>query len=134
MIFTTFPTLLVASAASGIALAPRIVIGDICGVAEWVLGHSVWTHELADDDVFQRMSDAIRRQMPDMPSRGAMSQESATWQQLAADLVTRHGETVSLARGAGVRGESPLASLMRLVPGADVIAVTPPAEGSGDDD
>lgn len=121
-----FPTLVVASASSGVGLAERLRFSDIQEVAEWVLGYSVWTHELADKALCEMLTAAIRRQLPDMPGADIEGLDAGGWIALGLAAVERYGEIVSLKRGDGQRGESPLASLQRLAPDAAITVVEVP--------
>jgi len=40
--------------------------GDMHELVEWVLGHPVWTHELADKGFFARLQEAVFAQHPDL--------------------------------------------------------------------
>lgn len=120
-----FDTLIVGSASSGYMLKNRASIGALQAVAEWALGHPVWTHELADKALWLRMSEAIRTHLPDMPAPLG-DDEKPDWQALGASLIERYGETVSLPRGSQERTEGPIESLQRLAPGKPVIGVVVP--------
>ena len=120
-----FDTLIVGSASCGIGLKQGMSYSDMGAVAEWVLGHSVWTHELADNALWHRMTEAIRAHLPDMPGHFEDG-EKPDWKAIGAALIKRYGETVSLPRGQQERTEGPMESLQRLAPGKPVIGVVVP--------
>jgi len=117
-----FDTLIVGSASSGVALKQGMSYGDMGEITEWVLGHPVWTHELADKALWTRMSEAIRAHLPDMPAPHEDG-EGPDWQAVGAALIERYGETVSLPRGQQERTEGPMESIQRIFPGKPVIGV-----------
>ena len=119
-----FDTLIIGSLTCGCTLRGG-PFGDLHEAAEWVMGHSIWTHEFADKALWLRMSDAIRAHLPDMPAPYEDG-EKPDWKAVGAALIDRYGETVSLPRGQQERTEGPMESLQRLAPGKPVIGVVVP--------
>lgn len=118
----TFPTLAVATAATGIGLG-KCSYSDMMEIIGFVLGHPVWTHELADRAMNARAEAAIRAQLPNLPSNELASDD---WQKAATAATEAYGETVTLTEGSGERHESPVDSLARLTGRPeDIIVVTP---------
>ena len=117
----TFNTLVVATAATGVGLG-QCSYSDVMRVGEFVLGHPVWTHELADKGTTSRIEAAIRAQLPNLPSRELAHED---WQKAATAATEAYGETVTLTEGTGERTENPVDSLARLTGRPeDIIVVT----------
>lgn len=112
----TFPTLHVASAATGIMLADGMTISIMHQISEFAVGHKIWTHELADGAMTRRIHAAINSQLPGLPTR---AEASADWKSAAAKATAVYGETVELVRGKLERAEGPMTSLAR------IMAITP---------
>jgi len=105
-----FPTLTVATAVTGIGLG-QCSYSDVMEVIGFVIGHSIFTHELADREQNARAEAAIRAQLPNLPS-GELARKD--WQGAAAAAVAAYGDTVTLTEGTAARTESPIDSLARL--------------------
>jgi hypothetical protein len=116
-----FPTLLVGSATSGVVLGKGLSASNIQELAEWALGHPVWTHELADRKVWQRLSDRLVKQFPQLPVRGDDAVED--WKALGAKLVREMGETLAIRKGSDERTEDPISSLQRLAPDKPIVVI-----------
>lgn len=114
-----FPTLLVASAASGIALC-SCTYSDMMRVMSWGLGYSVFTHELAHEPTIMEFRALIEEQFPDLSKKPECSEN---WEAAAARAVERYGETISLRHGSTTRRESPIATLSAMVPAEKIIVV-----------
>lgn len=99
--------------------------GDIHECAEYVAGHPIWTHELADEAVWTRLRAAILAQHPDLAEMDAIAEGTTpdNVHEKAAALLARYPDLITLARGGGERTESPLESLARIAPDKPVIAV-----------
>lgn len=99
-------------------------------LAEHVLGHSVWTHEFADEQLVQRMAVAVFRQHPALRDAEAFDvsiKKEKLDEYLAAYVaraVTRYGAFLDIERGTDQRTESPLVSGQRLMDGRPVIGVS----------
>ena len=88
---------------------------------EHVLGHPVWTHELADKAVWKAATTNIVAAHPKFPTS-----KPADWQALAEELVVRYPDGVTLPRGTGFRRADPLTTL-REIAGTEtrVVVVAP---------
>ena len=115
----TFATLAVATAATGIGLG-GCSYADVAQINGFVLGHPVWTHELADRAMNAKAEAAIRAQLPNLPSRELARED---WQKAAAAATEAYGATVTLRKGNGERTEGPVESLARLTGRPDDIIV-----------
>ena len=107
----TFKTLMVASAATGVGLGTGMSYSDMQEVSSFALGYPIWTHELGDKVTTARVKEAIRSQLPNLPTSEAAHED---YQQAAADALAAYGETVELTEGSMTRGESPIDSLARM--------------------
>lgn len=108
----TLRTLDVASAITGIVLAEGISFSRIHEASEALLGHPVWTHEFADEDIRSRITAAGLALFPEMPTREAARTDfvKAAQQALAA-----YGETIDVPIVKSERSESPIDSLARVM-------------------
>ncbi len=118
----TFPTATVLSLAAG----HRFGVGsfsDIHAAAEFVMGHSIWTHEFAERVLWDSLRAAVLSQYPVL---GDLHKEDVT-PDTAANVrehwEARLGSSLTLKRGDYERAESPLDSLARIAPNTPVIAV-----------
>lgn len=119
----TFPTLAVATAATGIGLG-KCSYSDVQQIIGFALGHSIFTHELADRSQNDRAEAAIRAQLPKLPSRELASKD---WQAAADAALAAYGDTVTITEGTEARTENPVSSLARLSGRpADIIVVEVP--------
>lgn len=99
-----FPTLIVASALTGIGLC-KSSFDEIQEIADHLLGYEIWTHELMNDEI----KDAYRaegfKQFPQMPTRQEALED---WQVAAAQAILTYGETVNVVRGDHKRTKGPV--------------------------
>lgn len=103
----SFSPLTLASLTTGIVM---IEWGKVAEVAEWLVGHPIWTHEyLALTDELKRLA---LEQYP------ALTVDVGDSWEVCRDRVLAHfGETVEVARGGGVRTETPIATAVRALGG-----------------
>lgn len=107
----SFPTLNVASCACGIMLTDGLTYADMAEIAEFAMGHPIWTHELGDSKTMGRVRDSILGEFPQLPTK---EEAEASWR-VAADRATKaYGETIELERGTQTRAEHPIDSLHRM--------------------
>lgn len=118
-----FPTLVVASTLTGIALAHMRGIGPMHECAEWLFGGPVWTHELVHGPTQDVYVEEGYRQFPNLPRRDEAEKD---WQAAASKATAAYGPTVNVVRGSDGRRESPLATLRAVAPHAEVIPVIVP--------
>lgn len=116
-----FPTLVVASAITGVGLC-HIPNGysKMMEVASHLLGTPVWLHELAHGPTQDAYSEEGYRQFPDMPTK---AEAKADWQAAAAKALAAYGETVTVRQGTAVRLESPVQTLKAMVSPDKIITV-----------
>jgi hypothetical protein len=115
----TFPSLHVATAATGIGLVNGMSFSQVHEIYEYVLGHPVWTHEIP------RYSEQVRqllsKQFPEMPSR---ADAEADWATAGDAMLVAYGPHVEVKAGTGERTESPLDTLREVAGNKPVIVVT----------
>lgn len=112
----TFPIEVVLSARTGVMMAPNF--GAIHELIEHVLGHPVWTHELASDLLWMHAAAAIDDQIPCMqgiqpprPAEKLIGEEYRAWiRPWLAEQAERFGCEVVLRRGSNRRTTDPLSS------------------------
>jgi hypothetical protein len=61
-----FPTAVIASLSSGIALCK---FSEIHEAAEYLMGHPIWTHHFASKDLWKAMQLKVLEQCPGMPTQ-----------------------------------------------------------------
>lgn len=90
----------------------RICMGDF-GVAqelaEWVMGHPVWTHELLS--LAKPIKEELERQFPDLPTEA----NKDNWKEVLATAIETHGEHLEVIQGSAERTQNPIESLVALV-------------------
>lgn len=114
-----FPSLAIASAATGICMADGMNVSKFQEIYDFVLGHPIWTHELPGygPEVYR----LLREQFPLMPTREAAE---ADWKAAANAMTVAYGNEVSVRPGFGERTRSPLETLKEMVPEENIIVVT----------
>lgn len=70
--------------------------------AEWIMGHSVWTHQFPT--LLPKIREAVLAQFPDMPTESAEGQHEAVRDAVRA----RYGDAVEVVRGNGGTAIGPL--------------------------
>ena len=107
----------VLGAATGRVLAER-GFGDIHEVAEFVIGHPIWTHEFADAVLVEQLRDTILLQCPGMRAAVANA-TTVTDAETAEAFVNRwapvYGRTVTLIQGTNERAVSPVDTLRDII-------------------
>ena len=115
-----FPTLVVATTATGISLGTGINYSNVQECAEWICGHPVWTHELGFGPLMDRVSALAYAMFPLLPTKDAAS---ADWSAAARKAIEDHGETVLVPRGALERDQSPIETLKQMRPNDDPLVI-----------
>lgn len=105
---TTFSTLEVASAVTGIGLC-QTSYARMKEIMSHVVGYDLWTHELVHKPTADNACAAILALFPDLPTR---AEAQADWKDAAAKAVAAYGETVTIPKGASARLKYPLATLI----------------------
>lgn len=118
-----FPTLIVASTITGIALCQiKGGLGPMLECAAHLLGGPVWNHEFCHEPTMMEISEAAYSQFPDLPTR---AEAEADYQAAAAKALAAYGPVVSVKEGTFRRRESPLATLRTVAPHAEIITIHP---------
>lgn len=111
-----FPTAVVASMSTGVLLCE---FGDMHEAAEYLMGHSIWTHHFASKELWQKMQRCIVEQCPGMPINiEGVTKEN--YLQKAAEIEREIGPTVRIRKGDGGSAMHPLEGIPA---GKDVIVV-----------
>jgi len=94
-------------------------------VAEHVLGHPVWTHEMASESFPPRVRAAILAQVPRLADIDASDVvDEVTAREFMLQQRSLYGDTVTLEKGSSERTEGPIESLRRMVPDSKIITVS----------
>jgi len=121
-----FPSLLVATLSTGIGLWP-CNYSDLQKVVSFVLGWDVFTHHLADRKLLAECRKLIAGQCPGMP--GEMPDKelpNGEVKRVAADVVARFGQTVTLRKGDGKGVMGPLDGIPEHLQGENMIVAIAP--------
>jgi hypothetical protein len=115
----TFPSLHVATAATGIGLVSGMSFSQVQQIYDHVLGFPVWTHELP------RYGEEVRRLLSEqfalMPSREAAEEN---WRTAGEAMLAAYGPEVEVTRGTGERTASPVDTLREIVDPEKIIVVS----------
>lgn len=98
-----FPTAVIASISTGIILCP---FGEMHEAAEYLMGHSIWTHHFADRVFAGEMKNAIAEQCPGMPSE-IEGVTPDNYLEKVAELEAQIGKTVKIRKGGGLTAMLP---------------------------
>lgn len=96
---------------SGKSLAP---FNEIHEAAEWVMGHSVWTHEFADKELWQRMRGVVLAKYPQL-SVSVEHINSENYRDEIPKIEAMFPPTFAIEQGVQGRTEDPIDSLERIV-------------------
>jgi hypothetical protein len=91
-----FPTVAVASLSTGVLLCDFRAVQE---VAEYVMGHPIWTHHFVDAALWQEIQRAIIDQCPGMPTE--IPADANSWDVVLA-IEEKIGRTISIRRGSGL--------------------------------
>lgn len=94
----TFPTSVIASLSTGVLLCK---FDEMHEAAEYLMGHSIWTHHFASKDLWKEMQKTILEQCPGMPT-DAPGITKDNWQEFSAKLESDLGGFVEIRRGGGL--------------------------------
>lgn len=89
---------------------------DAQELAEWVMGHPVWTHELLS--LAKPIKEELERQFPDLPTEATKD----NWKEVLATAIQTHGEHLEVIQGSAERTQNPIESLIDLI-GEDKVIV-----------
>ena len=114
----SFPTDIVLSLTTGILLK-KGGFGEMQELCEHIAGHPIWTHQLADKKLVERLVDAVHQQHPqlkDVEKWDAEGKDLYTYlNEYVARQVAKFGESLSIASASFESMEDPFTSFERLV-------------------
>lgn len=115
----TFSTAAVVSLTSGLLLCK---FGEMHELAEYVMGHPIWTHEFASKPLWELMKSKLLEQHPDLPVE---ADESQPWQDYLAAACAKFGETLTITKGEEVRAADPMTTARAMLgPDKPIIGIT----------
>lgn len=88
---------------------------DVHEAAEFVVGHSIWTHEFADKNNVQKIREAILEQHPDLAGFDDSDVTSKNVVQRRIDLIAEYGTTRTLMKGDEQRLKNPIQTLVEIL-------------------
>lgn len=98
-----FPTAVIASISTGVLLCK---FSDMHEAAEYLMGHSIWTHHFADETLTSEMKRAIVEQCPDMPVEiDGITKDN--YLQKVAELEAKIGKIIKIRKGSGLTAMLP---------------------------
>jgi hypothetical protein len=93
-------------------------------IAEWVMGHPIWTHEFASEAMWGLMKMKVREQHPDLPDEAPEWVERDTWEKWRDQLVAQFGATRELTKGDEERDADPITTARNIIgPDKPIIAI-----------
>ena len=99
-----FPTAVIASLSSGIMLCGTF--SAIHEAAEYLMGHPIWTHHFADEQLTSEIRRMVADQCPGMPARdGEITPDN--WREKLAGLEAQFGPTQTIRKGSGLTAMLP---------------------------
>jgi hypothetical protein len=98
-----FPTPVIASLSSGVLLCS---FQEMHEAAEYLMGHSIWTHHFGSKDLWQEMQKTILGQCPGMPTE-APNVTGDNWPEFRSKLESDLGMTVKIRKGGGLTAMLP---------------------------
>lgn len=100
-----FPTAAIASLSTGFLLCDFAIMHE---AAEYLMGHPIWTHHFASEQLNQDIRRAIAEQCPGMWTREqgeGITREN--WREYRAKLESEFGPTVHIRKGSGLTAMLP---------------------------
>ncbi len=104
-----FDALTIGSLTTGIMLKER-GFSDMHEAFEHVMGHPVWTHEMASKPLWESARDRVVAQHPEFPV-----EVTTTWQDLAEKLSRDYPDGIEIKRGDAERATDPISSLVEII-------------------
>ena len=115
----SFSTAAVVSLSSGVLLCK---FGEMHELAEYVMGHPIWTHEFASKPMWALMKSKLLEQHPGLPVDAEESVED--WQGYLAAACAKFGETLTITKGEEVRAADPVTTARAMLgPDKPIIAI-----------
>lgn len=96
---------------------------DMSELAEFVVGHSIYTHEMAERALWDRMKEKLIVQHPQLQAVNAETITQDNFREILAEHEAHFGKTLLIESGSDERHESPLESLERIAPGRPVVVL-----------
>lgn len=96
-----FPTAVVVSIATATMLANTF--SEVHECAEFLTGHSIWTHHFADKGLWEDMRRILQAQHPDLPSV-APDVTKENWRE---HLESKFGKSLRIEKGSGLTAMLP---------------------------
>jgi hypothetical protein len=81
---------------------------------EFLVGHPVWTHEMASETLANHLKELVLEQHPELATFPADKITRENWQEFLTQAEDIHGKTVMLTQHAEERKENPIESLVRI--------------------
>jgi hypothetical protein len=123
----SFPSSAVLGAVTGKCLGN---FAEIHEVSEWIVGHSIWTHEFAERKLWERIRDAVALQFGKDKVESWCSRAKEVRDEKTARLYLEWAETeggagksMEVKKGTESRDEDPLESAKRIVGDKPIVAV-----------
>lgn len=98
-----FPTSVIASISTGVLLCS---FSEMHEAAEYLMGHPIFTHHFADEELQREMQKTITEQCPGMPI-DAPDVNKDNYLEFAAKLAGEFGLTVKIRKGGGLTAQLP---------------------------
>lgn len=114
-----FPTAVIASLSTGFLLCDFSAMHE---AAEYLMGHPIWTHHFASDQLNEDMRRAIAEQCPGMWTREqteGVTREN--WQEYCAKLEAEFGPTVRIRKGSGLTAMLPTDGIPDHIKGKTIV-------------
>lgn len=106
-----FSTAAVVSLSSGLLLCE---FGEMHEVAEYLMGHPIWTHEFASKPMWDLMKSKLLAQHPGLPV-DADGADGEKWQDYLAAACATFGETLTITKGEEVRAADPITTARNII-------------------
>ena len=98
-----FPVAVIASISTGVLLCP---FGEMHEAAEYLMGHSIWTHHFGSKGLWLEMQKTVLEQCPGMPIDAA-GIDKDNWPTFAERLEANLGKVVKIRKGGGLTAMLP---------------------------
>lgn len=86
-----WPTEVVLSLYAGVLLCD---FGELQKLAEFLMGHPIWTHQFASRELVAAMEKALVQQLPELASTDASAVTTDNWEQFRDREIARLGPTL----------------------------------------
>ena len=99
-----FPTAVIASLSSGVMLCEKF--SAMHEAAEFIMGHPIFTHHFANENLWREMQQTISAQCPGMPMTEDGIDKS-NYKMKLAEIEAEVGKTVRMRKGGGLTAMLP---------------------------